>query len=134
MPRKTWLPQHVELFTSLLRAQCNKMEICDVMGISRVDILDRLIKENFPETPTWAEVHKKYAGEGLANLKRKMYETAMDGSVPMQMFLAKNLLGMTDKPEKPKKDKPVESHPDGRLTVLTNSSRFAGKMAKAANE
>ncbi len=83
-------------FEELCSAQCTQAEIAETLGIS-VDTLTRGIKSKYKAD--FAEVFRLKRTPGLISLRRKMYETAMAGSIPMLIFLSKQLLGYTDKQE-----------------------------------
>lgn len=121
----TWTARDVEQFEKLCAIFCTKKEVCAIMGIADHRTLDRLIAKYLPETPTWDEAFALYSGTGRASLRRRQFEAAMDGSVPMLIFLGKNYLGQSDqgaRQEEPKKEA-------GKLAVMVSGSKFA----KAAN-
>jgi len=122
---KTWTARDVDQFEKLCAIFCTKKEVCAIMGIADHRTLDRLIAKHLPDTPTWDEAFALYSGTGRASLRRRQFEAAMDGSVPMLIFLGKNYLGQSDqgaRQEEPKKD-------GSKLAVMINASKFA----KAAN-
>ena len=96
-----------------------------MLGIADHRTLDRLIAENFPDTPTWDEAFERYAAEGRASLRRKQFEMAVDnGSIPMLIFLGKNYLGQSDTGVK-EQDQPKQG--TGKLTTLKASSKFTAR-------
>lgn len=69
-------------------------EIIAYHGMARSTIYDRCIKDNGIELPEFIEQSKDY---GKALLKEAMFRTALEGNVPQQIFLSKNMLGYKDK-------------------------------------
>lgn len=77
-----------ENIEKLAMIQCSKIEIAAFMGCS-VDTLDN----------RFSEVIAKGREAGKTSLRRKQYETAMNGNVTMLIWLGKQWLGHTDKIE-----------------------------------
>lgn len=123
---KIWTPEESEQFKKLCGIFCTKKEICSIMGIPDHRTLDNRIKETFPDTPTWGEAFEHYSGAGRASLRRRQFEAAMDGSVPMLIFLGKNYLGQSDAGAKVEEPRQTAS----KLSVMVNASKFS----KAAND
>ena len=124
-PPIKWSTAEVDLFKKLCGIFCTKAEVCSVMGIKDHRTLDRLIADNFPETPTWEEAFAALSGTGRASLRRMQFEAAMSGNTAMLIFLGKNYLGQTDQGARQEEDKDTSS----RLAVMIQGSKFA----KAAN-
>ena len=78
-------PEHVEKLAAL---DCTHAEIAAFFGCSRDTIGGRFS----------AEI-KKGKEEGKTRLRRMMWKSALGGSVVMQIFLSKNILGYSDKAE-----------------------------------
>ncbi len=91
---------------NLVRMHCTAAECASFFRMS-LDTLDRRIKELADEETGelfkgFADYYKKEAPYGRASLRRMLYESAREGSVPVQIFLAKQSedkggLGMGDK-------------------------------------
>lgn len=94
-PRIEWGQREVEQFGRLCAIFCTKAEVCSVMGVDP-KTLDRLISENFPDTPTWGEAFDLMSASGKAALRRRLFELALTGDRSALIFLAKNYLGMSD--------------------------------------
>lgn len=97
-PRIEWTDEQRRIFEELCRIQCTREEVCRVLGVT-APTLARLIEENYPEAPTWAEAFDIYSAEGRASLRRKQYEMAMAGDRTMLVWLGKQYLGQTDAPK-----------------------------------
>ena len=123
-PRKEWTLGDVEQFTKLCAIFCTKAEVCSVMALDP-RTLDRLIAENLPDTPTWAEAFEHYSGSGRAALRRRLFELALTGDRSALIFLAKNYLGMSDNGLVTDKDE----RPAATVTLIEGGSKWAGGMA-----
>lgn len=64
---------------------CKVTEIAAVLGVSH-DVLDRRFKDEI----------ERGREEGHVSLRRKQWELAMSGNVPMVIYLSKTVLGMTE--------------------------------------
>lgn len=93
-----------ELFEKLCGIQCTAEEICAVMEISQ-DTLVRRTKLKYKKT--FADVFKQKREAGKSSLRRTQWVKAMEGSIPLLIFLGKNYLGQSDKNEL-EQSKPVE--------------------------
>ncbi len=77
----------VEILKNLASIGCPTYEIASVMNVSA-----RTLKRNF------AEIIDQYREHGKASLRKKMYDKAVKkDNTMMQIFLSKNMLGMSDK-------------------------------------
>lgn len=82
--------EKLDLIKKLAHIHCSNKEIAMVAKIH----IDTLIKN-------YSDILDEARMAGKSSLKRRMWKAAMDeGSVPMMMFLAKNLLGYFDDPLK----------------------------------
>jgi hypothetical protein len=78
------------------------------LGVSNEQIA-RILKcsRSTLETNYQADI-KSGRDDGEMNLRRRMLRAAMDGSIPMMIWLSKNLLGMRDHPpDDPERDIPM---------------------------
>ena len=126
--RKAWDDNDVRIFRELCSIFCTRKEVAAVMGVS-VKTLDRLIAENLPDTPTFAEAFELYSGSGRESLRRKLYEKAMGGDRTILIFMAKNHLGMSDDGKRSQSEDPAAST---RTAGLLGNSRWAGGKASNA--
>lgn len=85
-----------DTFDKLCQIQCTKAEIASVLGCSE-DTIERRVKEEYEVT--FAVHYTNRAAGGRAALRRKQFEVAMKGSVPMLIWLGKNTLSQSDKNE-----------------------------------
>jgi hypothetical protein len=76
-----------------LQAQCSGSGIAGLLGIHENTLYSRCKTDNGMEFMAFAE-QKKCEGKEL--LKAKQFETAMGGSIPMQIWLGKQYLGQRD--------------------------------------
>jgi len=73
---------------------CTQDEICSIYEISE-DTLDRRLKEY--GYANFADFYKKHSGVGKQSLRRLQWNSAKEGSIPMQIWLGKQALGQSDK-------------------------------------
>jgi hypothetical protein len=80
----------------LCQLQCTRDEIC---GFFDVDdhTLSTKVKEKGYEN--FSAYYKRHLGTGKISLRRLQWKNAENGSVPMQIWLGKQMLGQTDKVE-----------------------------------
>ena len=83
-------------FDKLCTMQCSLREIAGWFDVSE-DTIERRVVETFGIT--FAEQYDKKRARGKIALRRKQYDVAMSGSVPMLIFLGKQYLGQSDKVE-----------------------------------
>lgn len=95
-----------KLLEYLCEIQCTTSEIAGAFKIS-IDTLENRIKEQYK--CNFSEFYKRYAEEGKKSLRRKMYETAINGNVTMMIWLSKQYLGMTEKIENSKTDEKLDN-------------------------
>ena len=95
-------------FEKLCGIQCTLEEICAVLDVSS-KTLEKWCKQTYGDT--FSQVYKAKRGVGKVSLRRTMWETAQDGNTTLQIFLAKNFLGMSDHVT-------VEATADGKLADL----------------
>ena len=98
----------------LCSIHCTHDEIAEVLRISE-DTLSRACKR--VHGCTAKEYIAKKRKLGKRSLRRKMWEAADSGNVAMQIFLAKNWLGMANDPEPDIPKAPKEQH----TTVMDDS-------------
>ena len=75
---------------------CTKNEICDVLDIDEKTLTLR-IQEKFGIG--FSEYFKKASSEGKTSLRRKQFEIALKGSIPMLIWLGKQVLDQKDRQE-----------------------------------
>ncbi len=80
----------------LCEIHCTELEIAYFFDMS-VDTLNTRVQETLGIT--FSELYEQKKGKGKMKLRRKLFDMAMKGSVPVAIFLAKNKLGMSDKNE-----------------------------------
>lgn len=80
-------------------------------------------------TRRFAQVIEKGREQGKMSLKRKMWETAMNGNVTMMIWLSKQMLGYTEKVEQ-RSDLKAEAH----LFVPSMTKEQAQKLLDDRNK
>lgn len=83
-------------FDKLCTLQCTKREIASWFDCSE-DTIERAIKR--VHNTTFAVYFEQKRGVGQIALRRKQYEAAMGGNVPLLIFLGKNYLGQSNEQE-----------------------------------
>ena len=89
------------MFDQLCRMQCTKQEIAGFFHVSE-DTIDRRVREITGES--FAVLHGELACGGKTSLRRAQWKSAIgdkkrDGSISMQIWLGKQMLGQSDKTE-----------------------------------
>jgi hypothetical protein len=80
----------------LCEMQCTAHEICGFFGIHE-ETLNRIVKDEYGIT--FPEYFEQSRCTGKAALRRRQFQTAMDGNPTMLIWLGKNWLGQVDKQE-----------------------------------
>ena len=107
MAKKMGRPQ-IEIdkktFESLCGIQCSKEEICSVVGVSD-STLSRWVARTYPKVKdektgklkneTFEGIYKKKSALGKTSLRRTLFKLA-EKNASVAIFLAKNILGMSD--------------------------------------
>lgn len=88
-------------FEKLCQILCTKEEIADFFDVS-LFTLYRWVKLNF-EGRTFERVYRELTSQGKMSIRRMQYQSALLGSVPMQIFLGRVILKQTEVPD-PEKD------------------------------
>lgn len=83
-------------FDKLCHIQCTLEEIACFYDCS-VDTIENIVKRE--KKMKFSEYFAIKRGKGRISLRRKQYQLAMDGSVPMNIWLGKQYLGQSDKQE-----------------------------------
>ena len=94
--KNAWTEDDRGQFQRLCEIFCTKAEAASVMGVTNMSTFDRLIAENFPDTPTWSEAFGVYSAAGKVSLRRKQFELALKGDRTMLIWLGKQHLGQRE--------------------------------------
>jgi hypothetical protein len=125
-PRKKILISPERFATALAEKQCTNIEIASKLGIS-VDTLTR----------NYAEFLDKGRQSGKIKLRQAMFVSALvKGNVVAQIFLAKNILGMSDKTALELTGRDGGPVATTNLSALTNAEllQLESLVAKTATE
>jgi hypothetical protein len=91
----------LSLVEKLAQIHCIDEEIAACCGVSYETFKRRKQEKDF------AHMLEEARGRGKASLRRMQWQAAQSGSIPMMIFLGKNLLGQRDKFD----DVPVDRDP-----------------------
>lgn len=91
------------LIDDLCSIHCTGEEIAAILKVD-YDTLNARCKEQHGEG--FSDYYKKACVDGKRSLRRKQFEQAMSGNVPMLIWLGKNILGQADTPQVESKDIP----------------------------
>jgi hypothetical protein len=80
----------------LLALQCTLEEVAFFFDVSP-DTIQRRVKS--VKRCTFGEYYKLKSAGGRTSIRRKQFEEALDGSIPMLIWLGKQYLGQKDKKE-----------------------------------
>jgi AraC-like DNA-binding protein len=95
-PSKPMTDKEFEQLVAMIRIQCTRDEICDVLNMSETT-LNRRLKERGEHN--FEALYKKHSGEGKASLRRMQWKAAEAGNPTMLVWLGKNMLDQKDKVE-----------------------------------
>jgi len=93
-PKGTTIPIDWDMVDKMCAIRCTGEEIASLLDIS-YDTLERACQRE--KGKLFADYTAQKAANGHMSLRRKQYTSAMDGNVPMLIWLGKNWLGQTDK-------------------------------------
>ena len=79
--------------TNLCKLQCTRDEIASVLDVS-IKTLEKICKKDHHVLLSEYIAHN--SGSGRASIRRKQYEVATSGSVPMLIHLGKAMLGQSE--------------------------------------
>ncbi len=101
MPKKKKIGRpEIEIDFNVVKGFCNvwatEEEIADFFGCSRFTLLRRCKKET---GDTFATFYKKNCTAGKMSLRRSQFKLATEGNPAMNIWLGKQHLGQSDKPE-----------------------------------
>jgi len=113
-----------ETLDSLCEIQCTASEIAGILKCS-VDTIERSIKKKYGST--FAEYFKIKSSTGKMSLRRKQYNAAIDGSVPMMIWLGKQWLDQRDQP------KDEERKTNTIIAIPLSTSKSADDWVKNVN-
>ena len=92
-PRIEINDEDFERIINMIRIHCTKEEIASVFQMSP-DTLGRRIQDRGYEN--FADLYKRYSGEGAASLRRAQWQLAQNGNATMLIWLGKQILGQRD--------------------------------------
>lgn len=128
-PSKILTQKDKATIEAMCMKQCTCTEICAELGIDPKTLQKnlRMLYRKDPQVRkpiTYSTVFEAYRQKGLTQLRQVMYDSAIKGNIPMLIFLAKNWLGMSDKPV----PIPDTSASDAFLKAFSASVKEAGKQ------
>lgn len=99
-------------FKKLCAMCCTSKEIANAFEMSDRNLFNRC-QDKFGKG--FRELYDEFSAEGKISIRRKQFEVAMEGNVPMLIWLGKQVLGqrdMKDDGEKAITEVKVTMHPD----------------------
>lgn len=100
-------------FEKLCGIHCTLTEIASWFTCSE-DTIERAVLRHYQQP--FAEIYRQKQSLGKISLRRKMFEMAMSGSVPLLIWMSKNTLGYADRVEnKLVDDRKLEDLSDDKL-------------------
>jgi hypothetical protein len=88
-------------FDKLCALHCTQIEIAEWFGCTD-ETIQNIVKETWGED--FSAYFKRKASRGKMSLRRKQFEKAMEGSVPLLIWMGKQCLGQKDQPEETPND------------------------------
>lgn len=114
-----------KLFEDLCSIGCTAEEVEHILNVG-LRTIDRWCHRTYNET--FGGIHKKFFDATKQSLRRKQIQVALNGNVPMLVFLGKNYLGQKDQPE-------AEVTNEGAIQVAKALNRAVRAMeAKSGDE
>ena len=98
-PMKPMTDKEFEQLVNMIRIQCTRDEICDILGMSDTTLNRRIKEQGIEGVDNFEALYKKHQGEGKASLRRAQWKAAQDGNPTMLVWLGKQMLGQKDKQE-----------------------------------
>lgn len=98
-PTKPMSDKEFEQLVNMIRIQCTRDEICDILCMSDTTLNRRIKEQGIPGVDNFEALYKKHQGEGKASLRRAQWKAAQDGNPTMLVWLGKQMLGQKDKQE-----------------------------------
>jgi len=80
----------------LIALQCTRDEIASFIGVDETTLKDAIRREHGLDFPSYFALKR---GAGKASLRRRQFESALEGNATMLIWLGKQWLGQTDKIE-----------------------------------
>lgn len=98
-PSKPMSDKEFALLVAMIRIQCTRDEICDILGMSDTTLNRRIKEQGIEGVDNFEALYKKHSGEGKASLRRMQWKAADAGNPTMLVWLGKQMLGQKDKQE-----------------------------------
>jgi len=98
-PMKPMTEKELEQLINMIRIQCTRDEICDILNMSDTTLNRRIKEQGIEGVDNFEALYKKHQGEGKASLRRAQWKAAQDGNPTMLVWLGKQMLGQKDKQE-----------------------------------
>ena len=118
-------------FEQLCFLQCSIAEMCQWLHVTD-KTLQRRVKEQYGET--FSSVFEKKRVGGLISLRRNMFKMS-EKNPAVAIFLAKNLLGMSDKQEiTGAEGEPIQVAIDAKGKLIGILNRFSSRAGEAEGD
>ena len=98
-PSKPMSDKEFAQLVGMIRIQCTRDEICDILGMSDTTLNRRIKEQGIESVDNFEALYKKHSGEGKASLRRMQWKAADAGNPTMLVWLGKQMLGQKDKQE-----------------------------------
>lgn len=127
-----YIPIDWDHFDALCAIQCTLTEIAAVFRCS-VDTIERAVERE--RGMKFAEYFSEKRAVGVMSLRRDMFKAAQKGSVPMMIWLSKNIMNYTDRMAQDIQHtgqlqvKPVPSETMEKIFSDPESTRLAHELA-----
>lgn len=103
-------------FETLCALQCTEVEICNVLGVTVKPLL-RWCKQTYGVG--FKEIYTEKSAGGRASLRRMQFKSAEAGNVSMQIWLGKQWLNQSEKPNSPvEQDEIISDEVEALLSEL----------------
>ena len=98
-PSKPMSEKEFKQLIELIKIQCTRDEVCEVLGMSDTTLTRRIAERKIEGVTNFEALYKKHQGEGKASLRREQWKAAQSGNPTMLVWLGKQVLGQKDRQE-----------------------------------
>lgn len=127
-PKIEITPEQWDQAQAMAKIHCTRDEIAALLDISADTLVAAIKSKGYEDFSAW---FKKYSAGGKMSLRRKQYQMVMEqSSVPMAIWLGKNMLGQRDEPKEQITQKPTRAFDPSKLSREEYKQAIKDSFAK----